>query len=173
MRQHVAVAVAIEGDDIIERLIGDDDAGGMAAGIAAKALQPFGDVDHLLDDRRIVVQIVHLRDHLHRLVDGHAGSWGDELRELVDLAERHAHHTAHILAGGFRSERTEGDDLGDVAIFVADVFDDLLPPVLADVDVDIRHLIAAWVHEPLEEQVVFNRVDIAQAEQVTDHRPDA
>ena len=49
----------------------------------------------------------------------------------------------------------------------------LPPAVLADVDVDIGHLVAARVHEPLEEQAVLDRVDVAQPQQVAHHRADA
>ena len=50
LRQHVAVTVAIEGHDVIERLIGDDHTRRMATGVTAKPFQPFGNVNHLLDD---------------------------------------------------------------------------------------------------------------------------
>src|SRR5439155_16536564 len=41
------------------------------------------------------------------------------------------------------------------------------------VDVDIGHLVSAGVHEPLEEQVVAHRVDVAEAQEVADHGSDA
>ena len=49
----------------------------------------------------------------------------------------------------------------------------LPPAVLADVDVDIGHLVAARVHEPLEQQPVLDRIDVAQPQQVAHHRADA
>ena len=59
-----------------------------------------------------------------------------------------------------------------MTVFVTDIIDDLLPPVLTDVDIDIRHFITAGIHEPLEQQVVFNRIDITQPKQIPDHRAD-
>src|SRR5207244_2529965 len=61
----------------------------------------------------------------------------------------------------------------DVPIFIANVVNDTTAAVLADVDIDIGHLITAGVHEPFEQQVVLDRIDVAEAEQVTDHRADA
>jgi hypothetical protein len=62
--------------------------------------------------------------------------------------------------------------LGDVPVFLADVVDNPAPARLADVDIDIGRLISLGVHKTLEEQVVFERVNIAQAETVADERPD-
>src|SRR5206468_6587436 len=60
-----------------------------------------------------------------------------------------------------------------VAVLVADVVDDLPAAVLADVDVDIGHLVAARVHETLEEQAVADGIDVTKAQEVADHSADA
>ncbi|MBA7658543.1 hypothetical protein ES703_66499 [subsurface metagenome] len=53
-----------------------------------------------------------------------------------------------------------------MAVLLADVLDYSCPAVLADVDVNIRHLVALRVHKALEKQIVSNRVNIAQSEAV-------
>src|SRR5439155_8694528 len=70
-------------------------------------------------------------------------------------------------------ERAEGDDLRDVAVLAADVLDHFLPSLLADVDVDIRHLVAAGIHEALEQQAILDWIDVTEAEQITHHRAEA
>ena len=70
-------------------------------------------------------------------------------------------------------ERAERADLGDVglAVLVPDVLDDLVAPLLAEVDVDIGRLGAIGVEEAFEEQVVLDRADAAELEQVADDGP--
>ena len=55
--------------------------------------------------------------------------------------------------------------------FCADVLDDLVPPLLAEVDVDVGRLGAVRVEEPLEQEVVLERADVAELEQVADQGP--
>src|SRR5690606_3202679 len=64
-------------------------------------------------------------------------------------------------------------DLRDVPVLLADVVDDLLPAVLADVDIDVGVLGAVGVGEPLEEQAVLHGAGVGQAQAVADHRADA
>ena len=84
-------------------------------------------------------------------------------------------HAADVADGRPRRHRPEGDDLGHVVrpVLLADVPDEVLAAVLADVDVEIGHLVAAGVHEPLEEEAVPERVDRREAQQVRHHAPDA
>ena len=84
-----------------------------------------------------------------------------------------ARPTSRIAArGGQRAERA---DLGDVrlAVFVLDVLNDLAAAVLAEVDVDIGRFQPVLVEEPLEQQVVLQRADVAQIQRVANQRADA
>ena len=53
-------------------------------------------------------------------------------------------------------------------IFLADVFDGLLPAFVTEVDVEIRHGDAVGVQKPLEEEVILERVDVGDADGVGD-----
>ena len=53
------------------------------------------------------------------------------------------------------------------AVLLRDVFDQLAASAHAEVDVDIRHGNALRVQETLEEQVVLQRIDIRDAQCVT------
>jgi hypothetical protein len=55
-----------------------------------------------------------------------------------------------------------------VTVLSADIIDHFCPVNLTDIDVNIRHFVALWVHKSLEEQVVSNRVNTAQAKAVSD-----
>ena len=87
----------------------------------------------------------------------------DGLGDPVDLAVAVAQHAPDVADRGPGEHRAEGDDLGDVvlAVLARDVGDDLVAPVVLEVDVDVRHRHPVGVQEPLERQAVGDRVDRA------------
>ena len=87
------------------------------------------------------------------------------------MPERAA-HVADRRPGGQRAERA---DLRHVrlAVLLLDVLDHLAAALLAEVDVDIGRFAAVLVEEPLEQQVVLQRADVAQVQRVADQRADA
>ena len=57
-----------------------------------------------------------------------------------------------------------------LAVLVGDVLDDLVAPVHAEVDVEVRHAHALGVQEALEEQVVRDGIEIGDPQRVRDER---
>jgi hypothetical protein len=62
--------------------------------------------------------------------------------------------------------RAEGDDLGDAigAVLVLDVLDDLAAPLLAEVDVEVRHRHPLGIEEALEQEPPAQRIEIGDGE---------
>ncbi len=89
-----------------------------------------------------------------------------QLAGPVDQAERQAQHPADVAQRGARLQRAEGDDLRHPvgAVAVADVGDHLVAPVLAEVDVEVRHRHALGVEEALEQQAEAQRVEVGDLE---------
>ena len=89
---------------------------------------------------------------------------GDAIHERAREAER----VANLADGGARPVRDEVAHhprvLGPVGL--VDVLDDLLPALGREVDVDVRIRRPAFVDEALEEQVVADRVDAGDAQDV-------
>ena len=83
---------------------------------------------------------------------------------VIDAEDRHAERAADVANRGPGRQRAERADLGDVrlAVLLLDVLDHLAAAVLAEVDVDIGRFAAVLVEEPLEQQVVLQRADVAQ-----------
>ena len=114
-------------------------------------------------------------------LDGDRLLQGDRVRRVVrhqlgyavDLAVRHAEHPADIAQHGTRLQCAEGDDLSDpvAAVFLLDVADHLVAPVLAEIDVEIRHRHALGVEKPLEQQAKALRVEIGDGQGPGDDRP--
>ena len=96
---------------------------------------------------------------------------GDAVAEHVGQVE----HPADVAHHGLGCHRAEGDDLRHRfgAVFLLDVVDDAIAPVLAEVDVEVRHRHALRIQETLEQQRVAQRVEIGDAEAVRHQRPGA
>src|SRR5262249_21389409 len=77
-----------------------------------------------------------------------------------------------VTDGRAGEHRPEGDDLRDpvAAVLLGDVVDDAVAPGDGEVDVHVRHRLAAGVEEALEEQVVLDRVDVGDLEAVRGQR---
>ena len=71
-----------------------------------------------------------------------------------------------------RQERAEGDDLRDaiLAVAAAHVGDHLVAPVLAEVDVEVRHRDALGIEKALEQQAEADRIEIGDGQRVGDER---
>ena len=110
-----------------------------------------------------------------RVVERDAELERNELGDLVDVAVTHAEHAAHVAHHRLRRHGAVGDDLRDAlaSVLLRDVFDDAVAPVHAEVDVEVGHRHALGVQESLEQQVVFQRVDVGDAEAVGHQRSGA
>ena len=96
-----------------------------------------------------------------------------QLAEAVDLAVGHAEHAADIAQHGARLQLAEGDDLRHPVarrISSLDVADHLVAPVLAEIDVEVRHRDALGIEEALEQQAEAQRVEIGDRQRPGDQR---
>ena len=98
-----------------------------------------------------------------------------QLAELVDLPVGHLQHAADVAQHAARLQRAEGDDLRDpvVAVFALHVADHLVAPVLAEVDVEVRHRHALGIEEALEEEPEADRIEIGDGQRIGDERAGA
>ena len=137
-----------------------------------EALERLREVDDLLHERVGVVGLLQLGARLEAVVEVDLRAFRDQLRDLVDGAVRDLEHAAGVADGGAGHHRPEGDDLRDAvaAVLLGDVVDDAVAAGDGEVDVHVRHRLAARVEEALEEQVVADRVDVGDLEAVGGER---
>ncbi|MBA7479439.1 hypothetical protein ES707_14873 [subsurface metagenome] len=92
--------------------------------------------------------------------------------QFVDLPIRHLQHAADVAQHAARLQRTEGDDLGDLVAAVAllHIGDHLAAPVLAEVDVEVRHRHPLRIEEALEQQAKADRIEIGDGQRPGDQR---
>ena len=96
----------------------------------------------------------------------------DPLGQVVDPVEGETQRLAHVAHG-----RTGpvGDHLGRHAgplapVFLVEILQHLLPPLMLEIDVDVGRLVALAAHEPFEEQIDPVRIDRRHAQAITDGR---
>jgi len=182
------VPLLLDGDDVGEGAGRDDDGGGVDRVLAAETLEAAGGVDdppHVgipgvggaeLDGVRVLVLAGRV------VVGSRLGETVGERR--LPAEDGRGHHLRHPVADPVREaedpggvphrllplDRREGDDLGDVvgAVRLGGVADHLAPVPLVEVHVDVGHLAAARVEEPLEDHPVAERVEVGDPEAVGD-----
>ena len=169
--------IAVERHQLLERPVADDDAGGMGRGMAVQALELQADLQQLRDRRSWSRSSLQPRLALDRLLerDRIGRVHRDELAQPVDLAIGHLQHPADIAAHRARLQLAEGDDLRHLvrAVFRLDIVDHLVAPVLAEIDVEVRHRHPFGIEEALEQQVEAQRVEIGDGEGIGNERAGA
>ncbi len=120
--------------------------------------------------RGVLRECGKFRFGFERFFERHFGIFGDELRDLVRILERYVEGPRHIFDDRLRLQRPEGDDLRHtvVAVLLADIVDDLAPALEVEVHVEVGHRDTLRVQEALENEFVFERVDVRDAHRVGD-----
>ena len=168
--------VAEYGDVIPERPLADHDSRRVLARVSRQPLELAALVEQLADARVLLVERLELRLDLERLGDGVAlgGRLArDEVGDLLGLGRRDADAARDVLHDALALELREGRDLTDarLAVLLLDVQDDLVAPVHAEVDIEVRHAHALGIEEALEQQAVGDRVEVGDSQRVRDERP--
>ena len=130
-------------------------------------LQSLGGVHQFVHYLIGIVNLLELRVDPKGILQGarlerhHAG-------DPVHFVVGHAQAASHVAQGGLCSHRAESDDLGDLlaAVFVDDVVQHFVSPVVLEVEVDVGHFLAFKVQEPFKDQPVFQGVDIGDIQTV-------
>ena len=178
------------GNDIRQIAGGDDDARRVDTGVAHGSLQFFGltqyggyqvfarvDVAHFLhilhliggDDSRQLMQ-----GHMDELLEIHVVRRlvGNQLGQGVGVGQRIFHHPRHILDGRFGGHGAIRHDLRHLVapVFLNHVINHFLPPFIVKVGVNIGHGLAVGIQKPLEKQLVFDRVNVGDADAIRHRR---
>src|SRR6185369_8374339 len=146
--------------------------GGMGGSVACQTFEAEGDfnqVVHLLVGSN---QLPEFRLLLQRLFESDPQHLGNQLGNPVNVAIAHIECPADIPDDTPRRHGTKGDDLTDLvpAILFGDVLDNLFPPFRTEIDVDIRHRNTFRIEEPLEQQIIGDRVDIGDPDRIGNER---
>ncbi len=139
----VGARVAIERHQLGQGPVADHHPRGMRRGVPVEAFELQRDRDQPGDALVGVALLLQSRLGGERLFEGDRVRRvvRNKLAQAIDLAVGHREHPADVAQYGAGLQFAEGDDLRDAvaAVFLLDVADHLVAPVLAEIDVEIRH----------------------------------
>ena len=149
----------------------------MGRGVTRQSLEALGDIERTRHHRVFVAKRLQLRftRDCRGQGNGRRRILRDQLGQLVNLPVRHLQHTADVAQHAARLERSKGDDLRDLiaAVALLHVVDDLASPLLAEIDIEIRHRHAFGIEEALEQQTKPDRIQIGDGERIGHQRAGA
>ena len=168
----VAVRAPLERHPVHQLVVRQDDAAGVQRDVTREAVQPLGHAEQQLELRHGQVDAVELRQTVDRLAEVAGRDVRERLRHDPELGVGQAERLAHLADGRARPVRVDHGDARGAVVAVAREHHvvDVLAPRRLHVDVDVRRLVAHRVHEPLERQVVADRVHVGDGGQVADER---
>ena len=147
----------------------------MGRRIAIESFQLQRDVEERLHGGIAVALFLQLGLAVDGLLQRHrvGGVVGDEFGQPVDLSVGHLQHPAHIACHHAGLQLAEGDDLGHAigAVALLHIGDDLVAPVLAEVDVEVRHRDALGIEEALEQKVEPEGIEVGDRQRVSHQEP--
>ena len=146
----------------------------MGRGVAVEPFELQRDRDQPVDDLFLLTRLLQtgLFDQGLRQRHRIGRVLRHQLAELVDLAVGHFENAADVAQHGARLQRSEGDDLADLLapVFLLDVADHLLAPVLAEIDVEVGHRHAFGIEEALEQQREAQRIEVGDRQRIGNQR---
>ena len=165
-----AAFLTVERREIGQHRRGDHDAAGMRAGVTRQALEAARQIDQVAHLSIAVVEPRKLLLLLERFVERDAYFERDQLCDPVDIAVVVAEHPTDVANDGFGRQGAVGDDLRDTlaTVFRGHVLDDAIAAFHAKIHVEVGHGDAFRIQEAFEQQVVFDRIQIGDAEHIGD-----
>ena len=172
LRDQRAAVVLLERQQVHQRLVADDDAGGVDGGVAREVFENERGVDQFARDLLGFVGLLEFRRLFERLFERHLQVERNHLGQPVAFAVAQTHHAADVAHNRFGAHGAEGDDLRDgvAAVFFADIFNDVGAPVVGEIDVNVRRIDALGIQEAFEQQAVTNGIHVGDLEQISDER---
>ncbi|OQA40263.1 MAG: hypothetical protein BWY50_02042 [Spirochaetes bacterium ADurb.Bin315] len=124
--------------------------------------KPASRIKEFSVDASLLFQLDQIRRLLEGFAQCHPEIVGDHFRDLVGLIEADVKNPGDILHHRFGFEGSEGGDLRNAIdpVFFRNVVDHFSSSLEAEIDIEVRHAYPFGVEEALEEQVVFDRIDV-------------
>ena len=168
----MAVGAALQRHALDEVVAREHDAARMQRDVPGEPSDAFGHADQSLHLFEAQIDARQLGQAVDRLAQVPRRDVRERLRDDADLGVGHAEGLAHLAD---RRARAVGVDHRHApgalfAVAAEDHVVDVLAPGGLHVDVDVGQVLAHRIHEPLERQVVAERVDVGDAGQVAHER---
>ena len=167
-----AVTPARQWHKLVRRLLADHNARSVHRRVTRKSFQLQAHVDQIVNLLVLLIQLSELRIHFEGARDRDrriALVWyhlGYPVHIIIWKVERTPHIANHALC----RHRTERHDLNNLVmpVFLTHIVDHFLPPLIAEINVNIGHRHALRVQEPLKQQAVADWIDVRDMQAVRD-----
>ena len=168
---HIGLAGnGLQRDILRDRSIRNHHPCGMGSGTARQTFNLFGQIQHLADFGITVVKVLQLSTLFDRLVQRDVQRFGDHLGDEIHIFRRDRQHPCDIADRRLGFQCPERPDLRNVGrtIFLLGIVYDRLAAITTKIDIDIGRFGSAGIQESLEQQIVFQRTNVAQSQDVSD-----
>ena len=146
--------------DFNQRTAAHDDAGGVDRAVSRQAFHLCGGSEESLVfflGGHDLAQAVIL---YQRILQRDAGGIWNHPAEHVDFMRGNPHRLAEIPQHRLGAEGIEGNDIGGMVhpVFLPHIADHLLPAVVGDIRINIRHRLAGGIEKTFKEKIVLHRI---------------
>ena len=156
------VAPSGQGHELVCSLRADHHPRGMHGGVSRQPFQTLAHIDEMPDLLVLLIHPPQLRVHFQRPIQRNVQLSGHQLRNGIHHGIGQIHDTSHVPNDSLCRQGSEGDDLHHLigAILLTYIVNDLLPAVVAEIHINIRHGNPLRIQESLKEKVVSDGIDI-------------
>ena len=152
----------------VQRHVRNHHAGRVSSRTASQALNGHRIVEQFFRQRIDIIRRFQVRTFCQRVFEFDIERIRDELCQFVDSSQRHVQRAADVADRvlGFQSSiRTNLSNVTST-VFLLCVVNNHLPAIAAEVDIDIGRFGSAGVQKAFEQQVIFQRANIPQSQQI-------
>ncbi len=140
----------------------------MGGGVTVEPFDPAGDLEQALRDGFGFRDGLEPGLALDRFLQRHrlARRIGNQFGDAIHQTQRHLQHASGVAHRGAGLQRSQRDDMGDTvgAIFVAHIAHDFVAPLLAEIDIEVRHRDTFRIEEALEKKTEAQGIQIGDVQ---------
>ena len=147
----------------------------MSTDVPGESFELEREVDHLGDFRIAFVGHPQVVAGIEGLLQADAQLIGDHAGDLIHAPQWNPQHTANVFDCRAGLECSKGADLSNTvfAVFFFHIANDVGAAFFAKVDIDIGGFRTIFIQKSFEQQIVFERTNVAQVQRVAYQRPHA
>ena len=158
---------------LIDALFGNDHTCRVRGGMSGHSFNGFCHIQHLPHLRIVFIGSFQLRIHGKGLVNGHLQVKGNGLCDSVCFRVSYIEDAAYIPHRRLCFHGSEGDNLGNLVfpVFFNHIVNDFLTPLIAEVNINIRHADPLRIQKPLKNQIIADRINIRDFQHIGHNAP--
>ena len=140
----------------------------MHGGVSWQSFQLFAHIDQIMHLLVFLIELSELRIQFQRTTQGNVQLIWHHLGNTVSKIVGHIQYTRHIPDHTFGCQSTKSDDLYHLilTVFTFYILDNLLSPLITEVNINIGHGYTLRIQETLKQQIITDRVNVRNVQTV-------